>query len=73
MNTCLVKSGAIYLRGSLRISVGVLIGSKHLSATGHQMLANAKCQLAIGNAQKIIRQCSKRQTGTVSIQHNRAI
>ncbi|MBC3907144.1 hypothetical protein [Undibacterium umbellatum] len=61
MNTCLLKSGALFIYGLLRVGLGHLLVSSQLRASGYQMMTNARCQFAIGDAQKIIRLCIKRQ------------
>lgn len=61
MSTCLFKGGIFFMRGALSVSMGHLFGNQQLRAYGYQMLTNARCQLAIGDAQKVIRQCIKRQ------------
>jgi hypothetical protein len=61
MNTCLVKSFIFFLSGSLRIGAGHLLGKHQLRVNGYQMLINARCQLAIIEAQRVIQACNKRQ------------
>ncbi|MFZ6734138.1 hypothetical protein ACO0LG_19570 [Undibacterium sp. Ji42W] len=66
MNTCLVKGGAFFINGALRLSMGHLLGKQQLCVSGYQMLTNARCQLAISDAQKVIRQCIKRQQSSLT-------
>lgn len=61
MNTCLLKSGVFFILGALSLGIGHLFGKQRLLASGYQMLTNARCQVAIRDAQKVIRQCIKRQ------------
>lgn len=66
MNTCLVKSGVFFILGSLQVGMGHLLGKHQLRASGYQMLTNARCQVAIGDAQRVIRQCIKRQQNSLT-------
>ncbi|MFZ6743467.1 hypothetical protein ACO0LC_09595 [Undibacterium sp. JH2W] len=66
MNTCLFKSGIFFFCGSMRLGLGLLFGKPQLRASGHQMLTNARCQVAIGDAQKVIQQCIKRQQNNLT-------
>ncbi|MFZ6760061.1 hypothetical protein ACO0K9_22910 [Undibacterium sp. Ji50W] len=66
MNTCLFKGGVFFLYGALRVSLGRLLGKPQLRASGYQMLTNARCQLVISDAQKVIRQCIKRQQNNLT-------
>jgi len=61
MSICLFKCGIFFLQGAMAVGVGHLLGRKQMLANGYQKLTNAKCQIAIGDAQKVIRQCIKRQ------------
>ena len=70
MNTCLIKSGVFFLRGSILLSIGYVSGNRRLCATGHQMQTNARCQLVIGSAQKIIKQYIKRQAAMSAATHS---
>ncbi|MFZ6779666.1 hypothetical protein ACO0LD_22780 [Undibacterium sp. Ji83W] len=66
MNTCLFKSGVFFLQGALSLGIGHLLGKQHLRTSGYQMLTNARCQVAIADAQKVIRQCIKRQQNSLT-------
>ena len=52
--------------GSLQVGMGHLLGKHQLRASGYQMLTNARCQVAIGDAQRVIRQCIKRQQNSLT-------
>ncbi|MBC3920225.1 hypothetical protein H8L32_22365 [Undibacterium sp. CY18W] len=54
------------MHGALRLGVGNLLGKQQLRASGYQMLTNARCQLVISDAQKVIRQCIKRQQNNLT-------
>ena len=73
MNTCLIKSGLYYLHGTILLSFGYISGRQTLRVTGYQKQIDARCQLAIGSAQKIIKQCIKRQASLSSVSHIKAV
>jgi hypothetical protein len=43
-----------------------LLGRQQMLAGGYQKMTNARCQIAISDAQKVIRQCVKRQQNSLT-------
>lgn len=66
MNTCLLKNGTLFIYGLLRVGIGHLLASSQWRTSGYQMMTNARCRFAIGDAQKIIRLCIKRQQSNLN-------
>jgi hypothetical protein len=66
MNICLFKCGIFFLQGAIGVGVGRLLGRQQMLASGYQKMTNARCQIAISDAQKVIRQCVKRQQNSLT-------
>ncbi len=66
MSICLFKCGIFFLQGAISVGVGHLLGRQQMLASGHQKLTNARCQMVISDAQKVIKQCIKRQQNSLT-------
>lgn len=66
MSICLFKCGIFFLQGAISVGVGHLLGRQQMLASGYQKLTNARCQMVISDAQKVIKQCIKRQQNSLT-------
>ncbi|GGC76081.1 hypothetical protein [Undibacterium terreum] len=70
MNKSLLKGLSIYSLGLTQEMCGRFLGNNRLQVSGVHMQVSGKCQIAVGDAQSIIRDCLKRQEKPVSIGMN---
>ncbi|MES2535774.1 MAG: CsbD family protein [Pseudomonadota bacterium] len=61
MNTCQLSGGAIYLMGKLGEHVGRITGNRNLQTAGYQKQIAGRARYAIGDAQQLIKRCTKQQ------------
>ncbi len=73
MNKCLLKGVSIYSLGLTQELFGRLLGNNRLQVAGAHMQISGKCQIAVGDAQKIIRDCLKRQNKPVALGMSRNV
>ncbi|WP_394781212.1 hypothetical protein [Undibacterium sp.] len=73
MNKSLLKGVCIYSLGLSQEMFGHLLGNNRLQVAGAHMQISGKCQIAVGDAQRIIRLCLKRQAKPVQMGMNRNI
>ncbi|HTD06882.1 CsbD family protein [Undibacterium sp.] len=67
MNKSLLKGLSTYSLGLTQELFGRLLGNNRLQVTGLHKQVSGKCQIAVGDAQKIIRHCLKSQDKTASL------
>jgi uncharacterized protein YjbJ (UPF0337 family) len=61
MNKGLLKGASMYSLGWTQEMFGRLLGNNRLQIAGVHRQVRGKCQIAVGDAQRIIRHCLKQQ------------
>ncbi|MES2104773.1 MAG: CsbD family protein [Pseudomonadota bacterium] len=68
MNKSLLKGLSMYSLGLSQELFGRVLGNSRLQVAGIHMQVGGKCQIAVGDAQRIIRHCLKQQEKPVHLE-----
>ena len=68
MNKSLLKGLSMYSLGLSQELFGRALGNSRLQVAGVHLQVSGKCQIAVGDAQRIIRHCLKRQEKPVHLE-----